>query len=250
MWAVSTWTLPDDVAAVNIQPGSVSLVGVTTARYHHGNLREALAEAAVEAARERGPGGLALRELARRVGVSHNAAYRHFADREALIDVVAQRAMADLVDAMDRRLAGVRTTDPVRRARRRMTALGTGYVDFAVAEPGLFRVLFTAYPDASHAEAPPAEAPTAETKADDPFGKLNAVLDDLVTVGYLAPGRRPGAEIGCWAAVHGFSVLCTEGPLRGLAPADRDAALAAMLDSIDRSFGAPGGTSRLGGRAG
>ncbi len=66
---------------------------------------------------------------------------------------------------------------------------------------------------------------------------LNAALDDLVEVGYLAPEIRPGAEVTCWSAVHGFSVLVVEGPLRGLQPADRDAALDAMLTSIDLAYG-------------
>jgi AcrR family transcriptional regulator len=200
---------------------------VPASTYHHGNLREALADAAVDAARELGPDGLAVRELARRVGVSHNAAYRHFADRDALVDVVADRALLGLVAAMERRLADVDEPDPVLRARRRLTEIGAGYVDYAIAEPGLFRVLFTAYP----------EVPGPGTEPGDPFAILNAALDDLVAVGYLAPGTRPGAEISCWSAVHGFSVLCTEGPLRGLATEDRDAALAAMLATIDAAYG-------------
>ncbi|MEO9322416.1 TetR/AcrR family transcriptional regulator [Nocardioides sp. C4-1] len=200
---------------------------MTTQRYHHGNLREALAEAAVQAVREHGPDGLAVRDLARRVGVSHNAAYRHFADRDALVDVVAEHALAGLVVAMQRRLAGVTETEPVARARRRLIEIGVGYVDYAVAEPGLFRLLFTAYP----------EAPEPDGKAGDPYGLLNAALDDLVDVGYLSPAVRPGAEIGCWSAVHGFSVLCTEGPLRSMPDDERQAALTAMLSSIDLAYG-------------
>lgn len=207
--------------------------GVTATRYHHGNLREALAEAAVEAAREHGPDGLAIRDLARRVGVSHNAAYRHFADRDALVDIVAERALAGLVAAMDRRLEAVVEPDPVRRARRRLIELGAGYVDYAVAEPGLFRLLFTAYP-----EAP---SPVAEPDAvgQDPYVMLNDALDELVAVGYLATEQRPGAEIGCWSAVHGFAVLTTEGPLRALPAAEREVVLQQMLATIDSAYGRP-----------
>lgn len=215
MWALSTSSI---------------VGGVTAPRYHHGNLREALAEAAVEAAREHGPDGLAVRDLARRVGVSHNAAYRHFADRDALVAVVAERAMLGLVAAMHHRLAAVEETDPVLRARRRLMAIGGGYVDFAIAEPGLFRLLFTAYP-----EVPGADGPDSDDG--DPFGMLSAALDDLVDVGHLHPDVRPGAEIGCWSAVHGFAVLNTEGPLRGLTPADREVALRAMLERLDVAYG-------------
>jgi AcrR family transcriptional regulator len=200
---------------------------VTTTQYHHGNLREALVEAAVEAVRERGPQGLALRELARRVGVSHNAAYRHFADREALVDVVAERALAGLVERIHRRLVVIDEDDPVARARRRLVEIGAGYVEFALAEPGLFRLLFTAYPDAPGRKA-----------AEDPYGMLNVALDDLVAVGYLPPKDRVGADVTCWSVVHGFAILNVEGPLRGLAPAERDAALTTLLLSIDRGLGA------------
>ncbi|HSF37917.1 MAG TPA: TetR/AcrR family transcriptional regulator [Nocardioides sp.] len=204
---------------------------MTRAPYHHGNLREALVEAAVEVVREAGPEGLALRELARRVGVSHAAAYRHFADREALVDAVAERAMDALLAVVHDRLAAVDETEPVARARRRLVQIGVGYVDFAVAEPGLFRLLFTAYPDPPEGKDPDGE---------DPYSMLNAALDELVAVGYLDPRDRPGAEVTCWSAVHGFSVLNVEGPLRGMAAPDRDAALTSLLLGIDRGLGRRG----------
>lgn len=205
-----------------------------TANYHHGNLRQALVDAAVHVARELGPDGLAIRDLARRVGVSHNAAYRHFADREALVDAVAQVGLTRLVAAMRQR-SRADDDDPLRSARRRLADLGRGYVDFGLAEPGLFRVVFTAYPEMpGGGVAEPGRPPTA----DDPFLMLNAALDDLVAVKFLAPEARPGAEILCWSVVHGFAVLHTEGPLRGLTASDRDAALDHVLTTIDRGYGA------------
>lgn len=213
---------------------------MSPASYHHGNLREALVEAAVEAARERGTEGLAVRQLARAVGVSHNAAYRHFADREALVEAVARRGLAGLVAAMQRRLDDVREDDPVAHARAALIGIGRGYVDFAVAEAGLFKVMFQAYPDP---ESDPDDGPVFD---DDPFGMLNDALDRLVEVGFLASAARPGAEITCWAAVHGFGVLHTEGPLHWMPVVDRDAALTVMLDALDRGYGATTGRTDWG----
>ncbi len=199
------------VPGVNIYPKSGYPRPVSTASYHHGNLRASLVEAAVGLARELGPEGLVLREVARRVGVSHNAAYRHFADRDELIAEVARHGLGELVQAMQTRLDAVTATDPVRRARRRLAELGRGYVDLALAEPGLFRVVFVAYPAVS--ERDPLPTP-------DPLQMLCDCLDDMVDVGWLAADHRPHAEISCWAAVHGFAVLHLEGPLRGSDPAD------------------------------
>ena len=69
---------------------------------------------------------------------------------------------------------------------------------------------------------------------------LNAALDDLVAVGYLPARDRAGADVTCWSVVHGFAVLNAEGPLRGMSPEDRHAALATLLLSIDRALGAGG----------
>lgn len=205
---------------------------MATTPYHHGNLRDALVEAAVDVVREGGPEALSLRELARRVGVSHAAAYRHFADREALIDVVADRALEGLVSRVHRRVDAVDEADPVTAARRRLVEIGVGYVEFALAESGLFRLLFTAYP------APPDGK--GDEPGEDPYGMLNAALDDLVTVGFLDAELRAGADVTCWSAVHGFAVLNVEGPLRALSAEERNTTLSGLLLGIDRAFGAGG----------
>lgn len=196
--------------------------------YHHGNLREALLETAVRAVREDGPDDWSLRDLSRRVGVSHNAAYRHFANRDELVAAVAETTMQLLVDALEARLATVTATDPVLRARRRLAEVGRGYVAFALAEPHLFRLAFR-----STTVTDPSPAPER-----DPYGTLSRALDDLVDVGFLAPSARPGAEITCWSAVHGFSILALDGPLGAATDAELAAALEQVLVSIDRSYAA------------
>ncbi len=195
--------------------------------YHHGNLRPALIEAAAELARTDGPDGVVLREVARRTGVSHNAAYRHFADREALLAEVAALAMHRLGDAMQARLTDVTETDAKQRTEQQLRAVGHAYVDFALAEPGLFRVAFA---------GPGIAEDAAVDDGADPYELLNAVLDDCVAARSVAPDRRPGADVVCWAAVHGFAVLHLDGPLRDLPPAERTATLEVMLDHISRGL--------------
>ena len=194
--------------------------------YHHGNLRPALIEAAVELARAEGPDGVVLREVARRTGVSHNAAYRHFADREALLGEVAAVAMSRLSEAMQRGIDAVRLVDPRERAAEQLRAVGRAYVDFALAERGLFEIAFAGLPQPE---------PDGDT-ALDPYALLNRCLDTCVVAGVVAPELRPGADVVCWAAVHGFSVLHLDGPLRDLPPDDRAAVLEVLLDHVARGL--------------
>ena len=198
---------------------------MTTKPYHHGNLRAALVEAGAELARTAGPDGVVLREVARRTGVSHNAAYRHFADRDELLAEIADLASDQLEQAMQRRLDGVTETDPARRARARLRATGRAYVEFALAEPGLFTVAFcpTDVEDASPDEAAP-------------YVLLGQVLDELVEAGALSPTGRLGADVVCWAAVHGLSVLMLDGPLCGLAPEERDGVVEKLIMTIEQGL--------------
>jgi AcrR family transcriptional regulator len=203
---------------------------MATSTYHHGNLREALVDAAVEAARERGAAALALRELARRVGVSHNAAYRHFANRDELLSEVAARVMEQMVATMTRRWDQVTTDDPVLRARLRLAEVGRAYVEFALTEPGLFSLVFTHL------------ASVVDLSGSSPYQLLGQALDEQVEVGFLSPEARVGAEITCWSAVHGFAVLALDGVASGPTEAEREGALATVLHAIDRSYAASTGT--------
>src|ERR1700745_4502846 len=111
--------------------------------YRHGALHSARVEASIALAREGGPDRVVLREAARAAGVSHSAAYRHFADREALLAEVSRHARSELAAEMRRRVA--RAKGP----RQRLRAVGTAYIDFALTEPGLFRTAFTSHPATS-----------------------------------------------------------------------------------------------------
>jgi AcrR family transcriptional regulator len=208
---------------------------VPGARYHHGQLRQALIDAAVEAVREEGAEGWSLRDLCRRVGVSHNAAYHHFSHRDELVAAVAELTIQRLVEALQGRIDGVQIDDPVARVRTRLMEVGRGYVAFAIGDPHLFRLAFLA-------AAQPRPGTTHDLLSE-PLGILSGVLDELVSVGYLAEAARPGAEITCWSTVHGFSILSLDGPLRDVDEAERQAVLTQVLDTIDRSYGATTGGS-------
>jgi AcrR family transcriptional regulator len=109
--------------------------------YHHGNLKEALVEAARRFIAERGLGGFTLVDAARLVGVSPAALYRHFRGREALVAEVADRGFAQLAERLRRALRGSGT--PLER----FTRLGEAYLAFAEEEPGYYAAMFSARPD-------------------------------------------------------------------------------------------------------
>jgi AcrR family transcriptional regulator len=203
-------------------------VSTRTQPYHHGNLRPVLVDTAVELARSTGPDGVVLREVARRAGVSHNAAYRHFEDRAALLAEVADSAMAELEKAMRTRADAVTSTDPEERAVRRLGETGRAYVAFAVEEPGLFAVAFTS-PEGVAVHRDPATLTG-------PYAFLNSILDELVEVGALAPERRAGADLACWAMVHGYAELHVHGGLREVPAEQRDAMLESVLDVVERGL--------------
>jgi AcrR family transcriptional regulator len=201
--------------------------------YRHGDLHHALLEAGTQLARTGGPDAVVLREATRRVGVAPNAAYRHFADRHALLQAVCSAAQAALAVAIEAELATLpHQDDPAAAARARLHAVGAGYLRFAQAEPGLFRTAFSVPADLQDA-ASPARAGTSGLT---PFQLLAAALDELVDAGVLPHKRRPGAEFLAWSAVHGLAVLLIDGPLRSLDHTQTHAIGQRLLDMIEQGL--------------
>ncbi|BBZ47128.1 TetR/AcrR family transcriptional regulator [Mycobacterium parmense] len=187
--------------------------------YHHGDLRTALIDAGLQLTRTGGPDALTIREATRRVGVSPNAAYRHFADREALLGAVAtaiQHRMAARMQSRPRR----RGAAP-QRPDDRLRAVGLGYIEFALDEPGWFTVAFFG-----------ADLLTGETAGAPPYVALVEALDAMADARVLPPERREGAEWPCWSAVHGFAELALRGPLRHAGRREVEALAARTVDDI------------------
>lgn len=205
----------------------------TRATYRHGDLRQALLEAGIGMARSGGPDAVVLREATRRAGVSPNAAYRHFADRSALVQAVSAAAQGLAADSMHRGyLAAEVTGDLERDTRARLRGIGVGYIRFAREEPGLFRAAFTVPDRLESAFDDDKRGASGYT----PYGRLATVLDEMMDAGSLLPERRRGAELRAWAAVHGLGMLVIDGPLRGLDDATIDATTQALLDMVDRGI--------------
>jgi len=201
--------------------------------YRHGDLSRALLDAGVELARGGGPDAVVLREATRRAGVVPNAAYRHYASRHELLQAVRSAALSALAVAIEAELAGLRPgKNAADFARASLRAVGTGYLRFAQAEPGLFRTAFSVPDELGGA----AVAEKAGSSGLNPFQLLGAALDKLVDAGVLPRARRLGAEFLAWSAVHGLAMLIIDGPLRGLSPPAQRAVGQRLLDMVEKGL--------------
>ncbi|MDQ2851085.1 MAG: TetR/AcrR family transcriptional regulator [Actinomycetota bacterium] len=171
--------------------------------YHHGDLKGALVAAGLSLTRSQGPDALTVRAATRVVGVSPTAAYRHFADRDALLSAVAGAIHERMAAGMDLQHATPSRTPE--RAIAVLHAVGMGYIRFALDEPGWFTVAFF-----SGIQQLPQlnQAP--------PYRALSSALDALVTSELISPEQRTDAEWPCWSTVHGFAEMALRGPLNGL----------------------------------
>jgi AcrR family transcriptional regulator len=168
--------------------------------YHHGNLKASLIEAGLAALNEVEADALSLRQLAKVVGVSPNAAYRHFADKRDLLDALATEGFRQFASLQRASVKGL--AEPTRR----LQACGQAYVDFARSQPALYRLMFqqlASGPDASPAlltESVEGMAVLLETSS----ALLQATPDDE---------RVRVMAAACWSLVHGLSSLAMTGQL-------------------------------------
>lgn len=168
-------------------------------RYHHGDLRNALIEAGLATLEQSDTAELSLRAVARAVGVSANAAYRHFADKDALLSALAAEGFRRF--AARQAEAATAHSDPV--AAR--TASGRAYIHFAQDHPALFRLMFGHFLYASASEELQQTAMSA--------------FQALIASSAREAGTTPDDEralltaVARWSLVHGLSHLILDGQL-------------------------------------
>jgi AcrR family transcriptional regulator len=173
--------------------------------YHHGGLRRALIEAAVEAIASRGIEALNLRQLAAQAGVTAGAPYHHFPSREQLLRAVAEEGFG----LLEADLIAAREAAPA-EAGDRLEALGRAYLSFAVSHPGYFRVMF-------HGDANSSGPTEAGLRA---FHLLRDAVLACQEAGTAPPGDPAPLVLTAWSAVHGFATLWIDGalPFEGMEP--------------------------------
>ncbi len=178
--------------------------------FRHGDLSNALVMAGLDMARAGGPDAVILREATRQAGVSPNAAYRHFAGQAELLGAVRSACLSRLAAAIEDEMKKCRPgRDPQTFARKSLRAVGTGYLGFAMKEPGMFRTAFSVPPLVQSTDP----ANTAAMGLN-PFQLLSLALDRMQESGLLGKKLRPNAEYLAWSAVHGLALLVLEGPLQ------------------------------------
>jgi AcrR family transcriptional regulator len=166
--------------------------------YHHGNLRQALLEAGVALIGEVGLKGFTMREVARRAGVSHNAPYRHFRDKDELLKAIAVEGFERLTAAMKKRsVSGAAAAD-------RLRLCGCGYVDFALRWPQHFLVMF---------DLPSRGLPEHDKVGENAFHVLLEFIIESQKEGALPEGDPHPLALMAWSLVHGIAKLAISGNL-------------------------------------
>lgn len=168
--------------------------------YHHGNLSEALVEAALDLIAKAGPAGWTIAEAARMAGVSPAAPYRHFRDRDALMSEVARRGFERFADELDKAWDDGRP-DPFTAFMR----LGHAYLGFARREPAYYTAMF-------EAAVPPDASRELKKASDRAFDALRCASETLVST--LPREQRPPAlmvSLHVWALSHGIASLFGRG---------------------------------------
>lgn len=194
--------------------------------YHHGDLRNALIQAAIELAREGGPDAIQLRAITRKIGVTPRAAYRHFHNLEALVEAASIEGFRLMALEMDKGVQKVcAEVDPSSRARARTFAVGRAYISFALHQSGLFETAFFGPATIHSSRKQETEGEMGLT----PYGHLIAALEEMRDTGQIPAERLQRDATIAWSLVHGFSTLAIRGPLHML---PREEALAMGEDLV------------------
>ena len=180
--------------------------------YHHGDLQSALVSCGMDLLKTEKPESLSLRQIARKTGVSPTAVYRHFPDKAALLRALAARGfemLGEMQSAAARQAAAGGAITP-------FAASGAAYVRFALANPAIFRLMFTSAPPKNLLDIP----------LQNLSGPMRMLRDNITTISPnpASDQQQKILAIRAWSLVHGLAVLA----LDRMIPLD-DSLLAAII---------------------
>jgi len=189
--------------------------------YHHGKLRKALLDEAAKLVEREGVDALTLRELARRLGVSHAAPAHHFAGKTALLSELAADGFEELTKALDDGASRGHTPE------QRLRETGRAYVAFALARPGHYRVMF----GRELGESRLARLADAGACA---YEALERVVAAALPAGRAKSRERVReASFLAWSSTHGAAMLLLDGPpLAGVDASRREAVIRSLIDHL------------------
>jgi AcrR family transcriptional regulator len=191
--------------------------------YHHGNLAESLLDAVEELATRFGLEAVSLRGCARLIGVAPSSAFRHYADKRALLTAFATQALTQLSEAM-----GVARVRAEQTGGDTLRAVGLAYVEFAIDRPALFRAMWhreAIYSNDSHYVA------AANRLSQHLMGGFADTIADE------NPNSFSPQELLAWSAVHGLASLLVDGPVAKGESKDRKMTRASeMLEAMGPVF--------------
>jgi AcrR family transcriptional regulator len=188
----------------------------TSKSYHHGDLRAALLETTLALVDESGVEGLSLREVSRRTGVSHTAAYKHFSDKAALVRALVSDAFIEFEAAL--RVGRDAGADPLDALRR----IGVAYVVFAHEHRTQFKMMFR----------PELTGIDRHEPLEPGLGAYNVLVDGVANA--FAAGMMQGdpetVVLASWSIVHGLGALIVDGPSAAFPTTTRE--IEAMADAV------------------
>jgi len=184
--------------------------------YHHGDLKEALLKASLELVSEKGPHGFSLAEVCRKAGVSVAAPYRHYRDKEAILAAIAVAGFEQYYEGAAAAVAA--SSDKTFGA---LSALATTYVNFAIANPSRYRVMYGS--DLSKAKFPELYATARRA-----FDVVFCVVEKCLIENGKSSENTYAMSVSMWSHCHGIAMLCVDGFLREIAMDERIAELVGL----------------------